>query len=542
MKNDVIKILLIQENSTQAALLQSPLSEMYGGQFELIQTAQFEQAIDYLSTETIDAILLDLSLPDGQGLATLMRTREYAPGIPILVLTDDDETLTRKAIQMGAQDYLVKDRLNKDVVLHSVPCAIERHRMHVQLQQYARELQVSEARFRNLITKNADGIVVIDGYGIIRFINPAAEALFGHRQEELLGEVFGFPVIAGEITEIDLVRRGTEGPGVAEMRVVETEWEDEVAYLTSIRDITQHKQTEDALRNAEMQNRAILDSLDAGIAVINQHKMVERLNKSWREMARESGMQFAHVAVGTNFFTVCEQVFGTSSHVCRGVYAVLEAETESFDTEISFAEDDGGDERWFNLRVMPVSGWPEKSIVIALNDITERKRVARIEARAEANEYRVREQEREITALLELSGSSASHAVIASNLFGMLPLHDSAPIVFEEMMRFYGEAIELALEQRAFKVKHDVSEGLRAIAERLGFLRAGPRDVVEIHSTVLQSKLKGANALKAQAYTEEGRLLVLELMGYLVSYYRNYSLGIGSNLLHETRDERQSTE
>ncbi len=542
MKNDIIKILLIQEPDSQTTLLQSPLSEIYGDKFELIQAARFDQALEHLSNETVDAILLDLSLPDEQGLVALMRAREYAPGIPIVVLTENDENLARKAIQMGAQDYLIKERLNKDIVLHSVPCAIERHRMHVQLQQYARELQVSEARFRNLITKNADGIVVVDGHGIVRFVNPAAEALFGHRQGELIGELFGFPVIAGETTELDIVPHGDEGPSIAEMRVVETEWEDEIAYLTSLRDITHHKQTEDALRNAELQNRAILDSLDAGIAVVNRHKVVERLNKSWRDMARESGMLFAHVAVGTNFFTVCEQVFGTSSHVCRGVYAVLEEEMTSFDTEVSFTNDDGGEERWFTLRVMPVSGWPEKSIVVALNDITERKRVARIEARAEANEYRVREQEREITALLELSGHSPSQAVIASSLFGMQPLHESAPIVFEEMLRLYGESIELALEQRAFKVKHDAAEGLRAIAERLGFLRAGPRDVVEIHSTVLQSKLKAVHMSKAQAYTEEGRLLVLELMGYLVSYYRNYSLGMSSNLMHETRDERQSTE
>jgi hypothetical protein len=64
------------------------------------------------------------------------------------------------------------------------------------------------------------------------------------------------------------------------------------------------------------------------------------------------------------------------------------------------------------------------------------------------------------------------------------------------------------------------------IADRLGFLRAGPRDVVDIHITALKEKSSGATPQKNKAYAEEGRIKVLELMGLLVSYYRNRSLGI----------------
>jgi signal transduction histidine kinase/CheY-like chemotaxis protein len=117
---------------------------------------------------------------------------------------------------------------------------------HAQLlEQCARELQSSESRFRNLIYQNADGIIIVDREGILRFINPAAESLFNHQASDLLGTLFGFPVVAGETMEIDVLRVGGE-TAVAEMRVVETEWEGELAFLASLRDITDRKRAEEA--------------------------------------------------------------------------------------------------------------------------------------------------------------------------------------------------------------------------------------------------------------------------------------------------------
>ena len=83
--------------------------------------------------------------------------------------------------------------------------------------------------------------------------------------------------------------------------------------------------------------------------------------------------------------------------------------------------------------------------------------------------------------------------------------------------------MDLALEQRVYKVEHHTSEKLRLIADELGFVRAGPRDVAEIHSRALKQKRSEVSLQKFQAYVEEGRLTVLELMGYLASYYRLYS-------------------
>jgi hypothetical protein len=132
-------------------------------------------------------------------------------------------------------------------------------------------------------------------------------------------------------------------------------------------------------------------------------------------------------------------------------------------------------------------------------------------------------RQKEMHALELLSG--APQAGITAESFGLLPLKQSLPETFDQMVKHYQNLLELALERRIYKIEQDPSQDLREVAEQLGLLKAGPRDVVEIHMTALKQKISGLNALKAQAYADEGRLIVLELMGYLASYYRNRCTG-----------------
>jgi len=130
--------------------------------------------------------------------------------------------------------------------------------------------ETSEILLRTIINCNADGIIVVGRDGIVRFVNRAAESLFGRKIEELVGKLFCFPVEGVEAEEIDIVRRDGE-IGIAEMRVVETEWEGEPAYLATLHDVTEKKQVEEALRQSEAlllqaQKMKAIGGLTAGIA------------------------------------------------------------------------------------------------------------------------------------------------------------------------------------------------------------------------------------------------------------------------------------
>src|SRR5919201_5048492 len=107
-----------------------------------------------------------------------------------------------------------------------------------------RELQAIREQLHNLIERNADGIVVVDGNGLVQFVNSAAERLFRRGAAELVGSELGLPVVVGETTEIDIVGQGDAAAGVAEMRVVETEWGGQRARLAVLRDITDRKRAE----------------------------------------------------------------------------------------------------------------------------------------------------------------------------------------------------------------------------------------------------------------------------------------------------------
>lgn len=114
---------------------------------------------------------------------------------------------------------------------------------------------------------------------------------------------------------------------------------------------------------------------------------------------------------------------------------------------------------------------------------------------------------------------------VTARAFDVLPLQEAAREDFERCVKKYGELIEHALEHRAFKIDNTLSDGLRALAEGLGFLRATPRDVVEIHAAALAKRQSSMSPERLAAYMEEGRIALLELMGYLASYYRKQSMG-----------------
>ena len=153
------------------------------------------------------------------------------------------------------------------------------------------------------------------------------------------------------------------------------------------------------------------------------------------------------------------------------------------------------------------------NFVAIKRDITERVR---------AEEARQREFR-----LLELLSNRPQSTTIDTTL-DPIPLQERSPETFKKLVQHYHHVLDLALQQRSYKIEYDISDQLRHISEQLGLLQASPRDVVELHSITLKNKIRQVNTTRAQAYLEEGRLTVLELMGYLVSFYRRHHTDVGA--------------
>ncbi|GAA6622011.1 ATP-binding protein [Scytonema sp. NUACC26] len=247
---------------------------------------------DYLShlARKWDVIVAEYCLKDMEASEALLLAQAREINVPFIIFNSSNNvSVAVTCMKAGATDYLLQDeltrlpqvieqviarktlfvksqspRINLEQELQKQTAELKQQKEHTQ--QIEAAAQKIEAQLQTLIAKNVDGIVVVDKQGIIRFINPATIDLFGRKQEELLGEPFGFPVVSGDNTEVDICRcdRGSSvtnpcSDKIAQMRVVEIEWYGKTAYLVSLRDITERKRAEEErtklLEQAQAANR-----------------------------------------------------------------------------------------------------------------------------------------------------------------------------------------------------------------------------------------------------------------------------------------------
>jgi diguanylate cyclase (GGDEF)-like protein len=153
MTGDLIRILLIEDNPADADLVERFLDEGSSERsFEIEWIDRVGEGRSRLTEGRHDLVLLDLSLPDSEGIDTFESVRGVSGETPIVVMTghDDDEQALR-AVREGAQDYLVKDRVDADILVRSIRYAIERKRVQ-------EALKVSEERYSLAVTGAKDGI------------------------------------------------------------------------------------------------------------------------------------------------------------------------------------------------------------------------------------------------------------------------------------------------------------------------------------------------------------------------------------------------
>lgn len=192
-----ILVLVVEDNPLQAKLIEELLSETGDTKFTIFCVERLELGLNYLAQNRPDAVLLDLTLPDSEGLQTFLRMHEAAGNIPVVVLTgNDDLSLAAKAVEAGAQDYLVKGKIDGHRLARSLRLAVKRTHaeqqewnspmLHLAQQQFLKAAQIMslDENLRERLLFPQRTLVVTLPFRKDRYTH--VETVFGYRVQHLL--------------------------------------------------------------------------------------------------------------------------------------------------------------------------------------------------------------------------------------------------------------------------------------------------------------------------------------------------------------------
>lgn len=365
--------------------------------------------------------------------------------------------------------------------------------------------------------------------------NKAAERIYGYTKEEIKGKhvsmlipeersfeedlIFNKTISGEKIENYETKRKRKDGT-LIDVSITISPIKDamgNIVGLSSItRDITLRKKAEEALIEAQRKLTTLVNNLP-GIAfrcLNDKDWTMEYLSEGCyeltgyknKELIRNKVVSYNSLVHPDDREYVWEMVqYGINS---RDDYVIeYRIKTRS------------GEEKWVWEKGCGVFSEDGKLLAIEgfITDITkEKKLLFELEERRQKEE-----QQKELNILDELT--KLPQTDVLTQLFGFAPISKTLPDVFNELLKKYENLLLLAVNKTEAS-DNNISDELRFVSKQLGFLKASPSDVLEIHSKALKGLTKNLSASKIQAYSETGRKMALELMSYLVSYYRNYSL------------------
>jgi two-component system, cell cycle sensor histidine kinase and response regulator CckA len=291
-----LKVLLVEDNPADARLVREMLKDAHRP-VELTHAARLRDALEFLRTEGFNAILLDLNLPDSEGMNTFLRARAEALHAPIVVLTGlADEEVAARAVREGAQDYLVKAEVDGPLLYRSIRYAVERYASDEAIRR-------SEALYRSLIAGSIQGVMIhVDG--VIRLANPALASILGlESADDLVGQPV-WPYIAPEDREMAQAyqkarKEGRPAPSNFELHLLRRDgsvvaldcmassiaWEAGQATLATVVDMTERKRAEHGLRTSEERFRQIAENIKEGFIVVELDGLRPLyLSRMWEEI------------------------------------------------------------------------------------------------------------------------------------------------------------------------------------------------------------------------------------------------------------------
>ncbi|MGE0667588.1 MAG: response regulator [Sphingomonadales bacterium] len=249
-KVEQFRLLLVEDNPGDADLAAERLSEMPDHDITVVD--RLKRALEVLEETRIDAVILDLNLPDSSGIETFRQLRRASETVAIVVYSgDNDPKLRMQALAEGALDYVEKNAPSYGVQVRGLLYSIERYKA-----------QTMQRQIESIIAANPDAVIVTDTEQLVQFVNKAAVDLFGREEDDLIGKKLDFPLRQDEVTEIEVERFGAKRR--AEVRVARIDWHGRPALLASIRDMTDRRLMEEKL--FQSQKMEAVGQLTGGVA------------------------------------------------------------------------------------------------------------------------------------------------------------------------------------------------------------------------------------------------------------------------------------
>ncbi len=364
-------------------------------------------------------------------------------------------------------------------------------------------LSQQEARFRKVIQENPDPVFVLDSTYNVVFLSNAAEELADQFHSLGIGIGNPLPFTVAPSGEVSLSQE-PDLNHVFDMAEVETIWDEERAFIVSLRRITERKQAEQDLLNERNFSDAILQTVTSLVVVLDGDGRVVRFNRA------------------------CEQASGYTFDEVKGLRlwedllhpADVKKVKLSLGRLLTGGKDEDNETIWvtkagdsrliaWHYSPMPGEGQGVGHVIATGSDITFQR---------EIENHRSREN----ISLEEMSSPIPSKTTAAT--LGVGSLRDFSPALFANLIGEYARLMDMAVDMLHFKVDHNVPRGVEKMSEELGTLLAGPRDLTDLFLEALKKNSEGVSPEKSRAYRAEGRILLIELLGKLVQYYRNHCL------------------
>ena len=301
-----IQALLIEDNPGDVRLVREWLQASRTAEYRLEHADRLSAGQKRLKEGRFDVVLVDLGLPDSQGLDTLRRVRAAAPESAVLAFTGlEDEQVGLQAVKEGAQDYLLKGELDGPLLDRSIAYALERKRMQDALSE-------SERKHRTLFETMAQGVVYQSSDGEIVSANPAAERILGLRLDQMRGRTSvdsrwraihedgsDFPgeehasmVALQTGREVHDVVMGVFNPQTDSYRWIEInavpqfrpDGGEPYEVFTTFDDITKRKRAEDAVRAQAEVLQTVFDNVPMMIGFFGPSGRAEYVNRAWEQI------------------------------------------------------------------------------------------------------------------------------------------------------------------------------------------------------------------------------------------------------------------